>query len=268
MNAAKRRFAVTLALGLAGLLASSAAPRFHVTDPRGPRGPTRARATTSMLQMTADGQNTWRGTTSDFLSADGMADGDMINCRRGSERAEPARRCLIGNTGVSGADCSDAGCQIVNQTDGAVCLSTHGGYDGTGGFDCVAWGDFIGRDDVRSLRRPGDMPADSALALATDLQSDHLAGLRDGARCRRRHDNSAADFSLGTGHPRNNAVPDGDALHRATGAVRGRRRSARSKEEEARRRLGQEEEVQEEETPLIAPRTKSRSLRSSVGQEW
>ena len=178
------RLALIAALAVAAFASAassaSAAPQVLIREVG--RGAT-SQSDYVMLQMTADGQNNLAGNYIDFLSADGMANGEyqLPNVPNGQNQ----RTVLIGNTGVSGADFSDAG--VANQTDGAVCLSTHGGYDGTGGFDCVAWGNFTGWTHPLRLRpcrrcsalsRPGSWP---------DAPADHRAGLRDGARCRRRH---------------------------------------------------------------------------------
>jgi hypothetical protein len=194
---------VTASIGLAS--AASAAPQLLIREVH--RGTTFSSDYVE-LQMTADGQNNLAGNYIDFLGADGQAGGEyqLPNVANGQNQ----RTVLIGNTGVAGADFTDAG--VANQTDGAVCLSTHGGYDGTGGFDCVAWGNFNG--STHPLSSPGlpTVLGGIGLAKGQTLVRTLARGCATALDAPDDTNSSVADFSLGTANPIGNSVTPGDKL--------------------------------------------------------
>ena len=198
------RLALIAALAVAAFASAassaSAAPQVLIREVG--RGAT-SQSDYVMLQMTADGQNNLAGNYIDFLSADGMANGEyqLPNVPNGQNQ----RTVLIGNTGVSGADFSDAG--VANQTDGAVCLSTHGGYDGTGGFDCVAWGNFTGGTHPLSSPALPTVLGGVGLAPGQTLQRTIARGCATALDAADDTNNSANDFSLvPTPNPRGNSL--------------------------------------------------------------
>jgi hypothetical protein len=188
---------VTASLGVAA--SANAAPQLLIREVH--RGATTA-GDYVMLEMIADGQNTLAGNYIDLLGDDGQAGGEyqLPNVPNGQNQ----RTVLIGNTGVPGADFSEAG--VANQADGGVCLSTHGGYNGTGGFDCVAWGNFTGA--VHPLSSPALPTILGGVGLAPGqtlvrTTARGCATLLDSADDT---NNSSADFALGNANPRNNAA--------------------------------------------------------------
>ena len=193
----------TAALGLAS--AAQAAPQLLIREAH--RGATAA-GDYVMLQMIADGQNTLAGNYIDILGADGQAGAEyqLPNVANGQNQ----RTVLIGNTGVAGADFTNAG--VALQTDGAVCLDTHGGYDGTGGFDCVAWGNFVG--NVHPLSSPAlpTVLGGVGLAPGQTLVRTIARGCATALDAPDDTNNSAADFALGTGIGRPNAATPTETL--------------------------------------------------------
>jgi hypothetical protein len=215
MNRRLTRIALTAALAVvvtaAVVSSANAAPQVLIREVH--RGPT-ADSDYVMLQMTADGQNNLAGNYIDFLGADGMAGGEyqLPNVPNGQNQ----RTVLIGNTGVVGADFSDAG--VANQPDGAVCLSTHGGYDGTNGFDCVAWGNFTGT--THPLSSPALPTVLGGVGLAPDqtLQRTIARGCPTALDAADDTNNSDNDFSLvPTPNPRGNSLVASENLCTGTG---------------------------------------------------
>jgi Ca2+-binding RTX toxin-like protein len=203
MNRWLTRIALTAALtatASVGIAASaSAAPQLLIREAH--RGTTSA-GDYVMLQMIADGQNTLAGNYIDILTPDGQASAEypLPNVANGQSQ----RTVLIGNTGVTGADFANAG--VALQTNGAVCLDTHGSYDGTGGFDCVAWGNFVG--NVHPLSSPALPVALAGVGLAPDQSLVRAICRGDQTLLDAPDDtnNSNADFAVGTPIGRNNAA--------------------------------------------------------------
>jgi hypothetical protein len=118
---------------------------------------------------------------------------------------------------VAGADFNNAG--VVIPDNGAVCYDETNGYKGTGGIDCVAWGNFLG--NVHPLSSP---------ALPTALGGVGLAPGQTLVRTIARGcptlldppddtNNSAADFALGTAGPRSNAATPTEKPCTGTGST-------------------------------------------------
>ena len=170
--------AATATLGIAA--SAGAAPQLLIREVH--RGPT-ADSDYVMLQMTADGQNTLAGNYIDILDGGGMAGAEyeLPNVPNGQNQ----RTVLIGNTGVIGADFTNAG--VALQQDGGVCLDTHNGYDGTGGFDCVAWGNFTGSTHPLSSPALPTMLGGVGLSVNQTLQRTISRGCADRAGRRGRH---------------------------------------------------------------------------------
>jgi hypothetical protein len=156
-----------------------------------------------MLQMFADGENVALGTHYiDILDSTGMASAEypLPQVPIGQNQ----RTILIGNAGVTNADFQDSG--VALSQNGAACYDETNGYDGTGGIDCVAWGNFTGA--TNPLSSPGLPVALSGVGLAPGQSlvrniSRGCATLLDAADDA---NNSAADFALGTPIGRNNAT--------------------------------------------------------------
>jgi hypothetical protein len=155
------------------------------------------------LQMFADGQNVALNTHYiDILQADGQA---------AAEYPLPAgmvgqnqRTILIGNTGVAGADFTNAG--VALQTNGAACYDEHASYDGTGGLDCVAWGNFVG--NIHPLSSPAlpTVLGGVGLAPGQTLVRSISRGCPSALDAADDTNSSVGDFALGTANPRNNAA--------------------------------------------------------------
>jgi hypothetical protein len=154
-----------------------------------------------MLQMIADGQNTLAGNYIDILDDTGMAGAEyqLPNVANGQNQ----RTVLIGNTGVAGADFTNAGVAI--QTNGAVCLSTHGGYDGTGGFDCVAYGNFTGTTHPLSSPALPTVLGGVGIAPGQSIVRTIARGCATALDAPDDTNNSASDFALGSPIGRPNA---------------------------------------------------------------
>jgi hypothetical protein len=200
-----RRIALIGALAVTGLmgLASTAQADHHLIMVREVHRGATPQGDYIMLQMFADGQNVALNTHYiDILGTDGQA---------GAEYPLPTgmigqsqRTILIGNTGVAGADFTNAGVAI--QNNGAVCYDETNGYNGTGGLDCVAWGSFVG--NIHPLSSPALPVALPGVGLAPGQSLVRTIGrgcatLLDSADDT---NNSAADFALGTPIGRNNAA--------------------------------------------------------------
>jgi hypothetical protein len=200
-----RRIALLAALAVTGLMgiASSAQADHHLIMVREVHKGLTSAGDYIVLQMFADGQNVALQTHYiDILGTDGQA---------GAEYALPTgmigqsqRTILIGNTGVAGADFTNAGVAI--QNNGAVCYDETNSYNGTGGLDCVAWGSFVG--NIHPLSSPALPVALPGVGLAAGQSLVRTIGrgcatLLDSADDT---NNSAADFALGPPIGRNNAA--------------------------------------------------------------
>jgi hypothetical protein len=203
------RVAIVAALtaATAGAASSaSAAPQLLIREVH--RGPT-LQSDYVMLQMTADGQNNLGGNYIDILGQDGMAGAEypLPNVANGQNQ----RTVLIGNTGVIGADYTNAG--VALPQNGGVCLDTHSVYDGTGGFDCVAWGSFTGT--VHPLSSPAlpTVLTGTGLSIDQTLQRTIARGCPTALDAPDDTNNSANDFSLvATPNPRGNSLVAGEQL--------------------------------------------------------
>jgi hypothetical protein len=192
---------LTLTAALGFVSAAQAAPQVLIREVH--RGATFT-GDYVMLQMIADGQNTLAGNYIDILDSAGMAGAEyqLPNVANGQSQ----RTVLIGNTGVAGADFTNAGVAI--QTDGAVCLSTHGGYDGTGGFDCVAYGNFTGVTHPLSSPALPTVLGGVGIAPGQTIVRTIARGCATALDAPDDTNNSASDFALGSpiGRP-NAAIP-------------------------------------------------------------
>jgi Ca2+-binding RTX toxin-like protein len=204
MNRWLTRIALTAALTAAvsvGIVASaSAAPQLLIREAH--RGAT-SDGDYVMLQMIADGQNILSGNYIDILNTDGQAQAEypLPDVANGQNQ----RTVLIGNTGVPGADFAQAG--VALPTNGAVCLDTHMSYDGTGGFDCVAWGNFVGAiHPLSSPALPVALPG-AGLAPSQSLVRTICRGSQTLLDAADDTNDSNADFALGAPIGTNNAAP-------------------------------------------------------------
>jgi hypothetical protein len=197
-----------------GIAASAgAAPQLLIREVH--RGPT-ADSDYVMLQMTGDGQNTLAGNYIDILDGGGMAGAEyeLPNVPNGQNQ----RTVLIGNTGVIGADFTNAG--VALQQDGGVCLDTHNGYDGTGGFDCVAWGNFTGSTHPLSSPALPTILGGVGLSVNQTLQRSISRGCGTALDAPDDTDSSVNDFSLiGMPNPRGNSLVAGEKLCTAAGTT-------------------------------------------------
>ena len=201
MNRRLKRTALAgvLALGVTGLLASSATASFHLTKIREVHRGTDPAHSWAMLQLPADGEGFLMNHYVSFRSADGQIQGDhLITTNTGFNLNQ--RTYLVGGSAVPGTDSPGADDQIVNQ-DGAVCYET--GAGGSGGLDCVSWGAFAG--NVTPLSSLAGNPA-PALAVGQSLVRTIARGCATALDAPDDTDNSAADFSIGTPIGRNNAA--------------------------------------------------------------
>jgi hypothetical protein len=156
-----------------------------------------------VLQMFADGQNVNLGTHYiDILDQHGVADAEypLPSVPNGLNQ----RTILIGNMNVAGADFNNAG--VVIPQNGAVCYDETNGYNGTGGLDCVAWGNFIG--DTHPLSSPGLPTVLGGIGLAPGqtLVRTIARGCSTQLDAPDDTNSSVADFALGVANPRNNAA--------------------------------------------------------------
>ena len=128
------------------------------------------------------------------------------------------RTVLIGNTGVIGADFTNAG--VALQQDGGVCLDTHNGYDGTGGFDCVAWGNFTGSTHPLSSPALPTILGGVGLSVNQTLQRTISRGCATALDAADDTDSSVNDFSLiGMPNPRGNSLVASEKLCTGTGTT-------------------------------------------------
>ena len=201
MNRLMKRTALggALALGLTGLLASTAAASFHLTKIREVHRGADTAHSWAMLQLPSDGEGFLMNHYISFRSADGQIQGDhLITTNAGFNLSQ--HTYLVGGSAVPGTDSPGADDQIVNQ-DGAVCYET--GATGAGGLDCVSWGAFNGM--TTPLSSPAGNPA-PALAVGQSLVRTISRGCATVLDAPDDTDNSVADFSIGTPIGRNNAA--------------------------------------------------------------
>ena len=205
MNRRLTRIVLATVLALAatvGLTASAKADHHLIMVREVHRGATTA-GDYIMLQMFADGQNVALNTHYiDILDTTGMANAEypLPNVASGANQ----RTILIGNTGVPGADFSNAGVAIPTQ--GAVCYDENPTYNGTNGIDCVAWGNFTG--SAHPLSSPalpvalpgGNLGTSQSLVRTISRGCATLLDPPDDTN------NSAADFAPGAPIGRNNAA--------------------------------------------------------------
>jgi len=191
-------FAGTLAIGLTGLIASSAAASFHLTKIREVhRGADNAHSYV-MLQLPADGEGFLMNHYVSFRRADGQIDGDHL-ISTNAVNMQSQRTFLVGGSAVPGTDSPGADDQFVD-ADGAVCYETGGG--GLGGLDCVSWGAFTG--NITPISSPASSPG-PALAEGQSLVRSISRGCATVLDAPDDTDNTAADFSISTPIGRNNA---------------------------------------------------------------
>jgi hypothetical protein len=206
MNRSLIRIALVGALALTATLgvASAARANHHLIMVREVhRGTTGAQDDYVLLQMFADGQNVNLGTHYiDILNTNGQADAEypLPQVPNGLNQ----RTILIGNMNVPGADFNNAGVAIPDN--GAVCYDETNGYDGTGGLDCIAWGNFLG--DVHPLSSPGlpTVLGGMGLAPGQTLVRTISRGCPTLLDAPDDTNSSNADFALGAATPRNNAA--------------------------------------------------------------
>jgi hypothetical protein len=191
------------AMAASCVLAGAAQADHHLIQIREVHRGTTASGDYVELQMFADGQNVALNTHYlAILTPDGMAayDSPLPNVAVGLNQ----HTVLIGNTGVAGADLNNAGVAI--PASGAVCYDEAGGYTGTGGLDCAAWGSFTGTvHPLSSPALPVGLPG-VGLAPGQTLVRSICRGDTTKLDLADDTNNSAADFALGTGNPRNNAA--------------------------------------------------------------
>jgi hypothetical protein len=201
MNRRMKRTALAgaLALGLTGVLASSAAASFHLTKIREVHRGVDAAHSWVMLQLPADGEGFLMNHYVSFRSADGQIGGDHLITSDVANNLNQ-RTYLVGGSAVPGTDSPGANDQLVNQ-DGAVCYET--GPTGSGGLDCVSWGAFTGM--TTPLSSPAGNPA-PALAVGQSLVRTISRGCATELDAADDSDNSVADFSIGTPIGRPNAA--------------------------------------------------------------
>jgi hypothetical protein len=191
------------AMAASCVLAGAAQADHHLIQIREVHRGTTASGDYVELQMFADGQNVALNTHYlAILTPDGAAnyDSPLPNVAVGLNQ----HTVLIGNTGVAGADLNDAGVAI--PASGAVCYDETNGYNGTNGLDCAAWGSFTG--GTHPLSSPGLPVALPGVGLAPGqtLVRSICRGNTSQLDFADDTNNSAADFALGTGNPRNNAA--------------------------------------------------------------
>jgi hypothetical protein len=151
------------------------------------------------LQMFSAGQNALATHYIRFLDADGMALAEypLPNVPNG----ESQRTVLVGNTGVPGADFTNAGVNVA--ASGGVCWNETNG--GLGGIDCVIWGAFTGSTTPPSS--PAGSPAAPAgLGAGQSLQRSLAPGCPTLLEAADDTNNSLTDFAIGPPSPRGNSV--------------------------------------------------------------
>jgi hypothetical protein len=205
MNRRMLRIALAATLAATGLVGSVSTARadHHLIMVREVHRGATAADDYVMLQLFADGQNV--GLSShyiDILNADGQANAEYPLPQVPFGQSQ--RTILIGNTGVAGADFNNAGVAV--PTDGAACYDETNGYNGTGGIDCVAWGNFNG--SIHPLSSPGLPTILGGVGLATGqtLVRTIARGCPTLLDAADDTNSSAADLALGTPIGRNNAA--------------------------------------------------------------
>jgi Ca2+-binding RTX toxin-like protein len=194
----RRRIATLTAaatLALTGAYSSNASADHHLIKVSEVHNGAAITGDYAELQMYADGQNLLGGHYIRFLDEAGaaLAEYPLPNVAFG----ETQRTVLVGNTGVAGADFTNAGVNV-KATGGAVCWNTLN--LGMGGIDCATWGNFAGV--------PSSAAGNPAPALGADqsLQRTLAPGCATLLEEGDDSNNSAVDFALGTPTPRNNAT--------------------------------------------------------------
>lgn len=149
------------------------------------------------LQMTADGQNKLATHWIRLLDGNGVANAEyeLPNVPNGGNQ----RTVLVGNTGVVGADFSNAG--VIIESAGAACWNTSN--LGQGGIDCVAWGNYQGGPGT--LSSPA-LPAAATLPSGKSLHRTLARGCSTALDEADDTNDSSADFAVGDPSPRNNAA--------------------------------------------------------------
>jgi hypothetical protein len=211
MNRRLTRIALVTALAITATMgiASSARADHHLIMVRDVhRGTGGGPGDYVMLQMFADGQNiNLPSHYIDILDSTGMASAEYplpAVANGGSQRT-----ILIGNA-VPGADFNNAG--VIIPQNGAVCYDELGGYNGTNGIDCVAWGTFTGT--THPLSSPGLPVALAGVGLAPGqtLLRTESRGCATALDAPDDTNNSAADFAIGGPQGRNNATAPPETL--------------------------------------------------------
>jgi hypothetical protein len=215
----RRRTRIALAFGLAGCLTTGLAPSasatYHENLIREVHDGGGSAADYVMLQAYAAGQNFVSGRQVVTYDGGGTPLSHVVlsNVGNGSNQAT----ILVGGSGLSGADATDAAFNVVN-TGGAVCFA-----EGTSilvpptALDCVAY-DGAGGNTVTTPPAPPASPSGTPLALpGPDLNGQSI--VRTIARgCATALDiaddtnNSAADFAIGAPIDRNNATTPSETL--------------------------------------------------------
>jgi hypothetical protein len=190
--------ALTLSLALTAIFATSSHAAFHLVKVREVHKGTAITGDYVMLQMYEAGQNLFGGHHVRFLDGTGnvLADYTLNNVANGQNQ----RTYLLGNTGVAGADQTEAGVNVA--TNGAVCYNELG--LGMGGIDCVAWGTFT--QTVENLSSPGLPAFGTGLAGNQSLVRTIARGCATALDAPDDTNNSAADFSLAAPIGRPNAT--------------------------------------------------------------
>ena len=204
MNRRLTRIALLAALTLTATIgiASSARADHHLIMVREVHRDAVAAQNYIVLQMFADGQNVNLGTHYiDILDGTGQADAEypLPAVPNGLNQ----RTILIANN-ITGADFNNAG--VVIPQDGAVCYDETNGYNGTGGLDCVAWGNFTGTTHPLSSPALPTVLGGVGLANGQTLVRTIARGCATALDAADDTNNSNADFALGSANPRNNAA--------------------------------------------------------------
>jgi hypothetical protein len=194
-------FAATLTVGLAGLLASSAAASFHLTKIREVHNGGDAAHSYVMLQLPEANEGFLMNRYVSFRDATGMIQGDHVITVNAANMGSQ-RTFLVGGSAVPGSDSVGPTDQIVDPS-GAACYE--GSPAGMGGLDCVTWGAFTG--SALPVSSAAGTPAPS-IGTGQSLVRTIARGCPTALDAADDTDSSASDFSLGTpiGRP-NSATP-------------------------------------------------------------
>jgi hypothetical protein len=199
--------AAAAAIVVVATFAGSAQADYHLVKVREVHRGTAFTGDYVMLQMYAGGQNLFGGHHVRILDGTGQVNADYV--LNNAPNGQSQRTYLLGNTAVGGADQSEAG--VIIEASGAVCYNDLGA--GLGGIDCVAWGGFLpgmGGETPSSLTGnpavPGGLGTDQSLVRTIARGCPTALDAADDT------DNSAADFTTGTGTPRPNAVTPTETL--------------------------------------------------------